>query len=59
MKRGIENIVHLDRRRVLAHIMKDREVFGANYGCCASYATIRYEISAGFGNTSMNKIFKN
>lgn len=58
-ERGIENIAYWDRRRVFARIRENEDVIGANFGCCTSYATIRAEISAGFGNVAMNRIFKN
>jgi len=58
-KRSIENVVFWSRRRVFAHLVENGEIIGANFGCCTSYATIRAEIAAGFGNETMNRIFKN
>jgi len=58
-ERGIENMVYWDRRRVFARIIENEKTIGENFGCCTSYATIRAEIAAGFGNESMNRIFKN
>lgn len=58
-ERGIENIVYWDRRRVFARIIENGKTIGRNFGCCISYATIRAEIAAGFGNKSMNRVFKN
>ncbi|MEN4006466.1 MAG: hypothetical protein PQ964_03820 [Methanobacteriaceae archaeon] len=58
-ERGIENMVYWDKRRVFARIIENEKTIGENFGCCISYATIRAEIAAGFGNEAMNRIFKN
>jgi hypothetical protein len=58
-ERVIENMVYWDRRRVFARIIENGKTIGANFGCCTSYATIRAEIAAGFGNKAMNRVFKN
>lgn len=58
-ERGIENVVYWDRRRIFARIIENGKTIGENFGCCISYATIRAEIAAGFGNEAMNRAFKN
>ncbi len=53
-ERRIENVAVWSRRRIFVHLKEEDEIIGSNFGCCTSYATVRAEIAAGFGNPVMN-----
>jgi hypothetical protein len=54
----LENWVRWEKKRVFVDIKEDKKIIGSNWGCCIAYATIRAEISAGFGSTKWNRLFK-
>ncbi|MCE5214466.1 MAG: hypothetical protein LLF83_07090 [Methanobacterium sp.] len=56
-ERRIENVAGWSRRRIFVHLKEEDEIIGSNFGCCTSYATVRAEIAAGFGNPAMNTAF--
>lgn len=58
-ERGIKNLIEWKKRRIITYLKEDEKVIGVNWGCCIAYATIRAEISAGFGSRKWNRIFKN
>lgn len=58
-ERGIKNMATWNRRRVFVSLTEDEKIISSNFGCCISYATVRAEIAAGFGNPNMNKAFNN